>query len=76
MEDGEDESPKVILNRVFWTFKSCIEGFQYCKSIVQVDGTFLTGKYRGILLTTIGQDGSRNNFSLAFAIVESETKEA
>ena len=28
------------------------------------------------LLTVIGQDGSRNNFPLAFAIVESETKEA
>ena len=75
MEDGEDESPRVILDHVFWAFKSCIEGFQYCKSIVQVDGTFLTEKYRGTLLTAIGQDGSRNNFSLAFTIVESETKE-
>jgi len=27
-------------------------------------------------LTAIGQDGRRNNFPLAFAIVESETKEA
>ena len=27
MEDGEDESPKVILNSVFWAFKPCIEGF-------------------------------------------------
>jgi len=27
MEDGEDESSKVILNRVFWAFKTCIEGF-------------------------------------------------
>jgi len=43
---------------------------------VQVDEIFLTGKYRGTLLTAIGQDGSRNNFLLAFAIVESETKEA
>ncbi|KAH1222588.1 hypothetical protein GmHk_12G035705 [Glycine max] len=76
MEDGEYESPRVILNRVFWTFKPCIEGFQYCKSIVQVDGTFLTRKYRGTLLTVIGQDGSMNNFPLAFAIFESESKEA
>jgi len=41
-----------------------------------VDGTFLIGKYHGTLLIVIGQDGSKNNFSLAFAIVESETKEA
>ena len=37
--------------------------------------TFLTGKYRGTLLTVIGQDGSKNNFPLSFAIVESEIKE-
>ncbi|KAH1210808.1 hypothetical protein GmHk_15G045028 [Glycine max] len=76
MEDGEDKFPRVILSRVFGTFKSCIEGFQYCKPIVQVDREFLTEKYRGTLLTAIGQDGSRNNFPLAFAIVKSETKES
>ncbi|KAL5153427.1 hypothetical protein HKD37_19G052972 [Glycine soja] len=61
MEGGEDESPRVILNH------PCIEGFQYCKPIVQVDKTFLTRKYC---------DGRRNNFPLAFAIIKSETKEA
>jgi len=43
---------------------------------VQVDGIFLARKYRDTLLIAIGQDGSRNNFSLAFAIVERKTKEA
>jgi len=43
---------------------------------VQVDGTFFTGKYHGTLLTVISQDGNRNIFPLAFAIVEGETKEA
>jgi len=54
MEDGEDDFSKVILNRVFGAFKPCIEGFQYCKPIVQVDDTFLTENYHGTLLTTIG----------------------
>ena len=76
MEEGDDNPLRVILNRVFWAFNPCIEGFKYCKPLVQVDGTFLTGKYNDTLLTAIGQDGSRNNFPLAFAIVESETKEA
>ncbi|XP_006582567.1 uncharacterized protein [Glycine max] len=76
MEEGDDNPPRVILNRVFWAFNPCIEGFKYCKPLVQVDETFLTSKYHGTLLTAIGQDGSRNNFPLAFAIVESETKEA
>ncbi|KAH1214146.1 hypothetical protein GmHk_14G041944 [Glycine max] len=76
MEEGDDNPPRVILNHVFWAFNPCIKGFKYCKTLVQVDETFLTGKYHGTLLTSIGQDGSRNYFPLAFEIVESETKEA
>jgi len=75
IEEGDDDPPRVILNRVFWAFNPYIEGFKYCKPLVQVDETFLTGKYHGTLLTTI-EHGSRNNFPLAFTIVESETKEA
>jgi len=41
-----------------------------------VDNTFLTEKCHGTLLVAIAQDGNRNIFPLAFAIVESETKEA
>ncbi|XP_006596832.1 uncharacterized protein [Glycine max] len=76
MEEGDDDPPRVIFNHVFWAFNPCIEGFKYCKPLAQVDGTFLTGKYHGTLLTAIRQDGSRNNFPIAFEIVESETKEA
>jgi len=43
---------------------------------MQVDGTFLTGKYHGTLLTATSQDGNRNIFPLAFANVEGETKKA
>ena len=53
IEDGEDESYRVILKRVFWVFNPCIEGFKYCKSIVQVDGIFLTQKYHDTLLIAI-----------------------
>ncbi|XP_052727445.1 uncharacterized protein LOC128194931 [Vigna angularis] len=65
-----------IMERVFWSFGPCIKGFKYCKHILQVDGTFLTGKSHGTLLTAIGQDGNRNLFPLAFAIEKCETKEA
>jgi len=76
MEDGEDDSSRVILNRMFWAFKPCIEGFQYYKLIVQVDETFLTEKYCGTLLTVIKHDGNQHIFPLTFEIVESESKEA
>jgi len=33
-----------ILKCGFWYFKSCIDGFNFCKSIVQVYWIFLTKK--------------------------------
>nr|XP_007149706.1 hypothetical protein PHAVU_005G092300g [Phaseolus vulgaris]ESW21700.1 hypothetical protein PHAVU_005G092300g [Phaseolus vulgaris] len=47
-----------IFKRVFWAFKFCIDGFNYCKPIVQVDRTFLTGKYHRTLLTAISQNNN------------------
>ena len=38
-EGGEIVPSKIMFKRVFWSFGSCIEGFAYCKPIVQVDGT-------------------------------------
>ena len=74
--DGERDPSICIFELVFWAFKPCIEGFNYCKPVVQVDDTFFTGKYHDTLLVAIAQDGNRNIFHLAFAIVEGETKEA
>jgi len=74
--DGVEDQSNYILEHVLWLFKPCIKGFKYCKPIVQVDGTFLVGKYHDTLLSAISQDGNQNIFSLAFAIVEGETKEA
>jgi len=74
--EGQSDPSSYILERVFWAFGPCIQGFNYCKPIVQVDGTFLIGRYQGTLLTALAQDGTRNIFPLAFAIVEGETKEA
>jgi hypothetical protein len=67
---------QVFFDRVFWAFKPCIEGFAHCKPLVQVDGTWLNGKYKGTLLLAIAQDGNNHIFPVAFAIVEGETKEA
>ncbi|XP_019455157.1 PREDICTED: uncharacterized protein LOC109356266 [Lupinus angustifolius] len=70
----EDPS-QIILDRIFGAFKPCIEGFVYCKPILQVDGTFFTGKYTGTLLLARSQDGNKRVFPVAFVIVEGETKE-
>jgi len=62
--------------RVFWTFKPCIDGFQYCKPIMQVDGIFLCGRYMSTLLVVVAQGGRNNIFPIAFAIVEGDMAEA
>ena len=41
-----------------------------------VDGTHLGGKYKGVLLTTSGQDAKFQIFPLAYAIVDSEDEES
>ncbi|KAH1254586.1 hypothetical protein GmHk_04G011007 [Glycine max] len=57
-------------HRVFWTFGQCKEAFNFCKPIIQVDGTHLYGKYRGTLLMVTSQDGNGGVLPLAFAVVE------
>ncbi|XP_006596699.1 uncharacterized protein LOC114383855 [Glycine soja] len=64
---------KVIFHRFFWSFKAYIDVFACCKPIVQIDGTWLYGRYKGTLLIAVAQDGANNIFPLAFAIVEGET---
>ena len=76
MVDGVQVNYCYTLDRMFWSFKPCIDGFNFGKPIVQVDGTFLTGRYHGTLLAATAQDGNRNILPLAFAIVEGETWEA
>ncbi|XP_058787050.1 uncharacterized protein LOC131661500 [Vicia villosa] len=74
--EGSQLGDKMIFHRLFWAFQPCIHGFAYCKPIVQVDGTWLYGRYKGTLLMAVAQDGNGNIFPIAFAIVEGETKDA
>ncbi|KAE8676361.1 hypothetical protein F3Y22_tig00111617pilonHSYRG00036 [Hibiscus syriacus] len=75
-EEGQLLPGKKIFHRLFWAFKACIEGFPFCKRMIQVDGTWLYGQYRHVLLMAVAQDGERNIFPIVFAIVEGETTEA
>jgi len=38
--NGQPDPSCYIMERVFWSFGPCIQGFNYCKPIVQVDDTF------------------------------------
>lgn len=57
-------------NRVFWTFKPCIDAFAHCIPVLKIDCTHLYGKYGGFLLTTTAVDGFHHVLPIAFTIVE------
>jgi len=65
----------IQFDRVFWSFAPSIEGFKHCPPVLIVDGTFMTGKYKHTLLMASSFDGNKNIFTVAFAIVDVESKE-
>ncbi|XP_058746435.1 uncharacterized protein LOC131619344 [Vicia villosa] len=73
--DGTCLQGNVIFHRLFWAFHPCVQGFAYCKPILQRDGTWLYGKYKGTLLMVVAQDGNSNIFPVALTLVEGETAE-
>ncbi|XP_057760032.1 uncharacterized protein LOC130980357 [Arachis stenosperma] len=73
---GEVDESTVYFHQLFWTFSPCIEAFRHCKPLVSIDGTHLYGKYGGMLLLAIAQDGNSNILPIAFALVEGENAES
>ncbi|KAJ9672503.1 hypothetical protein PVL29_025922 [Vitis rotundifolia] len=69
-------SGNVRFMRVFWAFGASVEGFKHCRPIIQIDGTFLYGKYMGKLLIATSIDANGHVFPLAFAIVEEESQDS
>ena len=45
--------------RIFVAFDACIKGFNYCRPLLALDGTFLKGRYTGTLLGATGKDGNQ-----------------
>nr|XP_023920886.1 uncharacterized protein LOC112032347 [Quercus suber] len=68
-----DEFGDTILRYVFWAFAPCIEGFIHCKPVINIDGTHLYGKYRGVLLIAMATDANNKVLPLAFAVVDKES---
>ncbi|PPR90184.1 hypothetical protein GOBAR_AA30504 [Gossypium barbadense] len=46
-----------VFKRLFWSFKQCRDAFVYCKPLVQIDGTFMYGRY----INLFWQDFDRPN---------------
>ena len=66
------EPGKMVLQRPFFALGACVKTFQNCRLVICIDGTFLTGKYNGTILTSIAADGNNQVLPLAIAFVENE----
>ncbi|CAH9058283.1 unnamed protein product [Cuscuta europaea] len=60
----------------FMAINASIQGWKFCRPVMVVDGTFLTGRYGGTLLTASTQDACGKIFPLAFCVVDSENNES
>jgi MULE transposase domain/Domain of unknown function (DUF1979)/MuDR family transposase len=65
-----------VMQRAFFCLGACVRAFQFCLPVLCIDGCFLTGKYRGQILTAIGVDGNYQILPIAFAFVENENTES
>ncbi|KAL0802797.1 hypothetical protein Bca101_057973 [Brassica carinata] len=61
---------------LFLALSISITGFPFMRKVVVVDGTFLQGKYKGMLLIATSQDGNFQIFPIAFAVVDTENDES
>ncbi|KAL0011257.1 hypothetical protein SO802_006365 [Lithocarpus litseifolius] len=62
-----------LLHYVFWAFAPCIAAFKYCRPVINIDGTHLYGKYRGVLMIAMATDANQKVLPLAFAVVDKES---
>ncbi|XP_028111774.1 uncharacterized protein LOC114310061 [Camellia sinensis] len=55
--DYDDQNHRFV--RYFISFKACIDGFNHCRPLQFLDGTFLKGKFKGNLLAATAKDGNQ-----------------
>jgi transposase-like protein len=60
------------LQRAFLALGPVIAAFKQCRPVICIDGTFLTGKYKGTILTAVAADGNNQLLPLAIAFAEGE----
>ncbi|KAL7215301.1 hypothetical protein ACSBR1_027465 [Camellia fascicularis] len=68
--DFEQQTGRFV--RYFISFRVCIDGFNNCRPLLFLDGTFLKGRFKGTLLAATAKDRNKGLFPVAFAIVDSE----
>ncbi|XP_057246847.1 uncharacterized protein LOC125491684 [Beta vulgaris subsp. vulgaris] len=58
----------------FFAFAANVRGFiGGCRPLIGIDGAYLSGNYKGILLSALGIDGNNEIFLIAYGIVDTES---
>src|SRR6185312_7427963 len=70
-----DGGPGFLL-RAFFYLGACVRTFMYCLPVLCIDGTFLTGRYKGTILTAIRVDCNKQVVPIAFAFLRIRTQRA
>jgi hypothetical protein len=68
----EEKPDKLVLQRSFLVLGACIQAFKFCHLVICIDGTFLTGKYKGTILTAVAADSNNQLLPLVITFVEGE----
>jgi hypothetical protein len=67
-----EKSGKLVLRRSFLALGACIQAIKFCRPVICIDGTFLKGKYKGTILTTVAADSNNQLVPLVITFVEGE----
>jgi hypothetical protein len=59
---------KQVLQRTFLTLGPAIAASKQCRPVICIDGTFLTGKYKGTILIAMAADGNNQLLPLALLL--------
>ncbi|GBG75439.1 hypothetical protein CBR_g20069 [Chara braunii] len=57
---------------MFLALDACIRGFQHCRPLIGLDGTFIKTRYKGCLMGATTIDAQGQLFPVAFALVAGE----
>ncbi|XP_016435975.1 uncharacterized protein LOC107762158 [Nicotiana tabacum] len=73
-KDAMEEGKRRFL-RMYVCFQALKSGFKVgLRPFIGLDGTFLKGKCKGMLLVAVAQDSCKHVYPLAWAVVDKETK--
>ncbi|GLT85469.1 hypothetical protein SLE2022_036590 [Rubroshorea leprosula] len=73
----ENSAGERVFSRMYVCLKAVSDGWKKgCRPIFGVDGCFLKGICKGILLFAVGRDGNNQMYPIAWAVVESENNDS